>query len=315
MRARIDVVDPLRPPGGARVRSIVTPEGVPLPFQVAPAGERLGAFAIDALVILFAMSLLGLTVAVASLALDLGTRVASVAVAVLYLAWFLIGGCYFAVFELMWAGQTPGKRTMRLRVIARDGGAVAGEALLARNLTRDIEIFVPLFAFVNPMLAAGGAPAWTGWLAAGWLFLIVLLPLFNRDRLRLGDFVGGTLVVREPREALLPDVAAPAAAAAQDATAAAAEHEAYSFSEDQLSSYGIYELQVLESVLQRAERHEPAVFEAIAGRIARRIGWTERIPVSEVEPFLRAFYRAQRGRLERRLLFGDRKERKSKGPS
>jgi hypothetical protein len=223
----------------------------------------------------------------------------------------VLASLYFTVFELLWAGQTPGKRKVGLRVIAREGGPVSGEAILARNLTRELEIFLPIGLIANPAVAAGGAPEWTGRLAGAWVFVLVLLPLFNRDRLRCGDFVGGTLIVREPRVVLLPDLAA--AGALPDAGAAPGHDETarFVFGEAQLASYGIYELQVLESVLQGTEQDGDAVLAAVAERIARRIGWTEPLRPEDVEPFLRAFYRAQRRRLERRMLFGERKERKS----
>lgn len=310
-----------------RVRAVVTPEGVPLPFQVATVAERIAAFGVDLLVIILLMGGLGLLMVLLAFATSFSPRAASIAVGVLFVIWFLITGLYFLVFELLWAGQTPGKRKLRLRVIARDGGPVHGEALLARNLTRDLEILLPLTLFVSPARAAAGAPEWVGWLAGAWAFALVLMPLFNRDHLRVGDLVGGTMVVREPRVVLMPDLGAlPVSAAARGGTAeadgsgtaggtaggspAADAPSEYAFTDAQLSSYGIYELQVLESVLQRADRERAEVLEVVAERIVRRIGWPERVPPAQCEAFLRAFYRAQRGRLERRMLFGERKERK-----
>ncbi len=56
-----------------------------------------------------------------------------------------------------------------------------------------------------------------------------------------------------------------------------------------------------------------AMLEEVAERIKAKIGWRRESPAAgEVTalPFLRAFYRAQRGRLEQKLLFGQRQEKK-----
>jgi hypothetical protein len=121
-----------------------------------------------------------------------------------------------------------------------------------------------------------------------------LLPLFNRDRLRVGDLVAGTVVVRTPDAVLLEDLA--------DAPA----REALTFTDAQLDVYGVYELQVLEDVLRGRGRagHADAV-QTVAAKVRGKIGWSGP-PVAD-EPFLDAFYAALRGRLERRLLFGKRR--------
>jgi uncharacterized RDD family membrane protein YckC len=295
---------------GASIREIETPEGVLLPFRIAPASDRIAAFGVDVLIITLGAALLGILAALVSLAGG-GPRIASLAFAVLFIALFAMTSLYFAIFELLWAGQTPGKRRVGLRVIAREGGPVSGEAILARNLTRELEIFLPLGLFLGPAVLAGGAPGWTGWLAGSWVFVLAVLPLFNRDRLRCGDLVAGTLVVREPKVVLLPDLAATVAPADEEVAHPGEAAPRFVFTEAQLSSYGIYELQVLESVLQRTELEGDELLVAVARRIARRIEWNEPLDPGDVKPFLQAFYLAQRRRLEQRLLFGERKERKS----
>jgi len=287
---------PLPPPGtsAARRREVVTPEGVPLSFEVALAGDRLAAFLLDLLAILL------LVVLVTGPALFLAARgvfETDLVLAVALLAGFLIRTFYFAFFELTWQGRTPGKRRLRLRAVEARGGPLGAEAIIARNLTREMELFLPLVALLAPQALFPEAPGWTRLGALGWMVLFGFLPLFNRDRLRVGDLVAGTVVIRTPGAVLLGDLAA-----AHAATELA-------FADAQLDVYGVYELQVLEGVLR--ERGRPGSAEAlrtVAEKIRARIGWEG--PPGADAPFLEAFYAALRGRLERRLLFGKRRAHK-----
>jgi uncharacterized RDD family membrane protein YckC len=285
-----------------RVHPVRTPEGVWLPFRIASIEERIKAFLIDWLVISTG------TLVVWLLAfLSLPSNAAPLGLGLALLASFLLRNFYFILWEVNHGGVTLGKRATGLRVISRDGGPLTAEAVFARNLTRDVEIFLPLAVLLVPQTVIPGAPAWAGLAAAGWLFVFAALPLCNKDRLRCGDLVAGTLVVHTPVPILLHDVVmAPGAGAAKSRA------EAWAFSREQLDIYGIHELQVLEDLLRRdAGGTVPsAVLDDICERIKRKIGWPRehwQVPSGE---FLRVFYTAQRGRLEQKLLFGQRQERK-----
>jgi uncharacterized RDD family membrane protein YckC len=276
---------------------IVTPEGVPLRFTLARAGDRLGAFMIDALLIVGACVLLVaatvfLTVAARGLGLAIGL-----------LVFFLLRNFYFTWFECLWQGTTPGKRLVGVRVIDAHGGMLTAEAVFARNLMREVELFLPAIAFLAPEAILPGVPPALRYLAMAWVFVFALLPLFNRDRLRVGDLVGGTLVVRAPRSALREDLSAPPTRRGTAPDLA--------FTTEQLDLYGIHELQVLESLLRQPQWD---TMEAVAGKIQQKIGWTQP-PDRRVNPeqFLRAFYTAQRARLENRMLLGERREKKRPG--
>lgn len=277
--------------GAERIREVVTPEGVPIRFAVALAGDRLGAFVLD---------LLAITAIVAVLAVPLGILAAhglldgDVVLAGAILAIFLVRTFYFAFFELSWQGQTPGKRALRLRAVDGRGGPLTAEAVIARNLTRELELFLPVAALLAPEALFPGAPGWARLAAIAWMLILGFLPLANRDRLRVGDLIAGTVVVRTPDAVLLEDLAATRA------------REAFAFGDAQLDAYGVYELQVLEQVLRGRGQsgHEEAV-RTVAAKIRDKIGWTG--ASGPDAPFLEAFYAALRGRLERRLLFGKRR--------
>jgi uncharacterized RDD family membrane protein YckC len=283
---------------GMHHREIVTPEGVPLRFAVARAGDRVGAFVIDGLIIVGAT----LVVVLSAALLTAATRGLGMAVGMV--AFFLLRNFYFPWFECLWHGATPGKRLLGLRVIDAHGGTLTPEAVIARNLMREVELFVPLVALLAPEALLPGVPGWVRFLAFLWVFICALLPFFNRDRLRVGDLVAGTMVVLAPKAVLLEDLSASPPARGSQAPAGPV------FTDEQLDLYGIRELQVLESLLRQGNAR-PEALEAVAARIQHKIGWTG----GEVDPeeFLRRFYTAQRARLEHRMVLGERRESKRAG--
>jgi len=295
------VSEPRREERG-RVLRLLTPEGVPLELAIAPAGSRLAAFAVDFLLMATATALGVL------LLVSLGSAAAVGAALVLS---FVLWNGYFLFFELRWQGRSPGKRWLDLQVVSRDGGPLTTGAVLARNLMRELEFYLPLKLLLAPELLYGPAPGWAQLVCSGWAFAFLALPLLNRDRARAGDLVAGTLVVVRPRARLLPDAAAlrlgPVSARAAEASLV--------FRDEQLDMYGIRELQVLEELLrQEARQGLPfEVLRAVCDRICIKVAWGRPVPDPEVLAFLQAFYRAQRQRLEQRLLMGERREQKKQG--
>jgi len=276
-----------------------TPEEVPLAFELAPIGGRVLALGLDLLLIFAAVALI---VAVLSEAIGTGLEVTDSELLVMSLAQlttFLVWNFYFIATELRWRGRTVGKRVVGLRVVARDGGPLSAGHIFARNLTRDVETLLPMAVLLAPETVGLSSP-WMIALAWLWLGIMAAMPLFNRLRARVGDLIGGTLVVNAPRESLLEDLVAET------------EEPAFRFTQEQLDLYGIHELQILEDVLRRYPRHiDPDLLATIAAKIQVKIGWAQGdAPPPEPYPFLRAFYAAQRGRLEHKLLFGQRQEHK-----
>ncbi len=282
---------------GAKRRAIVTPEGIALPVTLAPRGDRAAALILD-LIFIYAPIV---AIVILFVIMALGGAGSNWILGMVILVSFLVRSFYFVFFELRWQGVTPGKRILKLRVIDRKGGELTAGAVFARNLMREVEVFMPI-----QLLLSLGAGTLADLLMLAWAAIFVFLPFFNRDCLRAGDLVGGTWVIRDPKAVLVEDVAE---RAAEGPAMRAATGPAIEFTPEQLSHYGIYELQTLEEVLRQDGPNAQHTRAEVARRIQRKIGWPEHRAVNATD-FLEAFYAAQRGRLERGLLFGKRRESK-----
>jgi uncharacterized RDD family membrane protein YckC len=270
-----------------RRREIITPEGVSIPVELADYGERLSAFFIDWVLWVLAMIAVYLPIVFA-----IGSAGSIlIALSVALFVGFLVRNLYFVYFEIAWRGATPGKRAVGLRVIDRQGGPLLPTAVIARNLTREVEMFLPLGILLTWGKSAEGAVDWEPLSLAIWLLFFAVLPAINRDRMRGGDLIAGTMVIALPRQQLLGDLVATRAR--------------FVFADDQLEAYGKRELQVLEDLLRRREDQETGVLlRDVCDRICRKIDWPQPVPPADTALFLRDFYTAQRAFLEREQLFG-----------
>lgn len=153
---------------------IETPERVELHYVLANVGNRFLAAAIDHLI---QASAIFVVVVIAGAFSDwhLFNSMGVWAAAITVLAIFAIYWGYFVAFETLWSGQTPGKRIMRLRVVREDGRPVRFFEVFVRNLLRVAIDFQPL-----PSYAIG-----------------VVSIIFSARSKRVGDFVAGTVVVKE----------------------------------------------------------------------------------------------------------------------
>lgn len=277
-----------------RQRQLVTPEGLALPLTIASRGARAGALLLDltfiflgALAIVIALGMVGANLyEIATDSGEMSPALELVIVLVIMLL-FLARYGYFLIFELGPRGATPGKRLMGIRVAARDGGRLTAEAVIARNLLRDVEVFLPMFFLLGGAQGEGVAGA----AAFVWLAVFVLFPVFNKDHLRAGDLVAGTWVV-EVQKAKLPE----AMSLTPDRSSQ------YRFGEAELSVYGEHELQVLESVLRQ---DNPEAMREVMQAICTKIGW--QAGSGHEREFLETFYAALRAHLERGMRFGKRK--------
>jgi uncharacterized RDD family membrane protein YckC len=207
------------------------------------------------------------------------------------LGFFVLRNGWFSLFEMGGRGATPGKRLMGLRVVARDGARLTGGAVIARNAMREIEVFLPL-SFLVQQTAQGTADALLVIFALVWSGIFLFFPLFNRDRLRIGDLIAGTWVVRTAGARLGADLVH------------AVERPRRTFTEAALNLYGVYELQTLEDVL-RAGREDSIA--TVARAIRDKAGIDE---WGNDREFLSDYYAALCARLEGGLLVGRRRENK-----
>ena len=297
MASRLDRVNKFLEGVKRNKREITTPEGVNLEVDIANHGERLTAFALDFLFWMLATILLFL-----GLGLLLIQKVnGAVSVTIILFLSFLLRNLYFIHFELTARGSTPGKRIVGLRVMDRFGGPLTAGAIVARNLTREVEVFLPLSLLLQ-LLGTSGRQSWMTLAYLGWILLIAAMPLFNRDHMRAGDLIAGTIVISVPRRALLGDLVG--------------TKMSYAFSRKQLEAYGAFELQVLEELLRRPDSEQTrALQQDVRAKICRKIGWTDEVPAHETFAFLTAFYSAERDHLEREQLFGNFRADKTSGVS
>src|SRR6266576_5972871 len=162
---------------------IETPERVPLHFALASIGNRFLACAIDHTLQVLAIILMVIAFTVIANLASLGEELSNApkwVIAVLIVIVFLIFSSYFAFFEWMWNGQTPGKRLLKLRVIREDGRPVTFWEAAVRNLLRSFDMMPAPFYSIG--------------------LISVFISLSDQ---RVGDMIAGTVVVRE-REAEAP---------------------------------------------------------------------------------------------------------------
>ena len=273
-------------------RSLITPEGIDLQIQLADVGTRIGAIVID-LIIIHGVIILGAIIFIfGGITVNFELALSLFIVFSLFMRSF-----YFLAFEMGAKAATPGKRLMKIRVAARNTAVgqarLSANAVFARNALREIEIFLPLSFLASN---SGNVDGMIGLLGLIWSGIFLLFPLFNKDRLRAGDLIAGTWVVRAPKPILGRDLASLNSQTAR----------AFSFSGEQVEAYGIHELHVLETVLRT---NKPAILKEVADRIRHKIAWEKAVEERDKE-FLQAYYRALRKRLESRLIMGVRRKNK-----
>lgn len=273
-------------------RHLVTPEGVDLQIELADVGERIGAFFLD--LVFMILTLVAAAFALGSMDLYEG----NIAFTIFILLAFFLRSFYFTLFEMGRRAATPGKMIMKIRVAARGKARLSAASVFARNALREIGFFLPIGSMFG--MGAGGVDGLMSLLAFIWAGIFLFFPLFNKDRLRVGDLVAGTWVVKSPRPMLAADLV----------VTDNPEHEAifakFAFTPEQIDKYGIKELHVLEDIL-RAKDAE--VIEDVANRIRTKIGWVWEKGEND-NAFLRAYYAALRGRLESKMLMGVRRKDK-----
>ena len=163
--------------------TIDTPEQIALEFPLAGVGSRFLALAFDSLVQGAALVLLVLVWLIFRWTLVPsfgGEALRSWAFAIVIAVGFVIYSAYFAVFEALWSGQTPGKRLVGLRVIDVSGRPLGVYSAILRNVLRLVDQLPGFYAIA-----------------------IASVLVTNRNQ-RLGDLAAGTVVVHERLERIAP---------------------------------------------------------------------------------------------------------------
>ena len=158
------------------ILSIDTPENVTFAYDVAGIGSRFLAALIDTALIVFVQVILfGSLILLSSLTLDsvTGSAAGNWLLAIAGLISFVFFWGYYIFFEILWNGQTPGKRVIGLRVIRLDGTPVTQSEVVIRNLVRVID-FLPSAYGVG-----------------------VVTMFINSNSRRVGDLAAGTVVVHD----------------------------------------------------------------------------------------------------------------------
>ncbi len=259
---------PARPPDLRQRHGVETPEHVELQFELAGVGSRAAAALVDTLLLgifqILCWLLLGLL-------FSLQSSAGNWAFAIFFLLYiFTLLFLYYALFEGLNSGRTPGKMALGIRVVMDSGRPVTLGAAALRNLLRLIDFWFPLAPLVPGML-------------------FVFLTKSNK---RLGDLAAGTVVVRDhPTEWALAAVTASPTPATDDFEAGPPE-----LSDD--------EFKLLDRFLGRMTNLAPAVQVRMLVELARR--FETRVPRRSADPeqYLLALFaeeqRRRRGRFATR---------------
>lgn len=214
---------------------IDTPEQIALELPLAGIGSRFLAIAFDTVIQFALYFIVGLTLFLLIPAGTMALNSWSLGPAIGIFLIFCIYWGYFAVFEVLWKGQTPGKRMAGIRVIKESGSPINAYEAIGRNLMRAIDI-LPSFYGVG-----------------------VVCMILNKQNRRLGDFVAGTVVVHDKQtDQVRPEWNTATPTSRVTVT-------------PQMAEVTTEELVLIETYLHRRYELDPTVRYATAMRIAERV--------------------------------------------
>lgn len=162
------------------LQAVELAEGVEIRLRMAGPLPRAGAYLIDLLIRMAILTVGGIIIGFAGVAI--GGRVAT---GLMLLAWFLLDWLYPVFFESGKRGATPGKRVVGLKVVQDTGSPITFGQAVVRNFLRFID-GMPLFTYAFGITSC----------------------LATKRFQRLGDLAAGTVVVYDRMHAF-PMAAAP----------------------------------------------------------------------------------------------------------
>jgi uncharacterized RDD family membrane protein YckC len=239
---------------------IDTPEQIALELPLAGIGSRFLGLAIDTLIQfvlyvigIFLFAFVGTLAAAAGVFRFFQWIPVSWAPAIVILFVFCVYWGYFAFFEIIWKGQTPGKRVAKVRVIHASGRPINVYEAIGRNLLRVID----------------GLPGMYG--------VGIVCMMLNSQNRRLGDYVAGTVVVHDNRTG---EVRPEWSSVTESALA-----------NPQLALIASEELVLIETYLHRRAEMDLILRDQVAYKIAARITektGLQRDPNQSLDDFLEA---------------------------
>ena len=240
--------------------TIETPENVTFGYEVAGIGARFIAALIDTVLLGVGLLLLNILLAVllsligsdALVLFDLEAQepgwIEGLVIALYALLNFAVLWGYYILFELLWNGQTPGKRVAKIRVVRLDGSPIGFIEAAVRNLVRIVDFF--------PMGYGVG-------------FVTMFL---NRRARRLGDFAAGTLVIRDQGTLSLATISRPPTAEPAALPQPAAPTREPAWLDVRRLSAADYELAQTALARYQAGQIDLHLLRRVAGVIATKVG-------------------------------------------
>lgn len=152
---------------------IETPEHVRFSYRIAGPARRGLAYLVDLLIRLI-IGLLAFLVGLIG-AGSMGDTLSQASTGILLVLFFVMEWGYFIFWDVIWNGQSPGKRAVGIRVVTLTGQPLRFIDSVLRNLLRAADILPGAYAL--------GA---------------LVMGLDGRFR-RLGDLIAGTMVIAEAR--------------------------------------------------------------------------------------------------------------------
>lgn len=210
--------------------NIDTPENVRFDYDIAGMGSRFIAALIDTTIIVILqvvanlLVILVLTYSSAASFVENLRSLESWVIALVGLISFLFLWGYYIFFEMLWNGQTPGKKLINLRVIRGDGTPITLAESIIRNLVRLVD-FLPAFYGIGTVAV-----------------------FINRQSRRLGDLAAGTLVIREKNQQISLQSLAALQPASQSRPASDAEQPQRTYPVERLD---YHDIQMIESFILR----------------------------------------------------------------
>lgn len=163
-----------------------TPENVQVSYTLAGLGSRFIAWFLDQILVSLAIFAVFILLLITGITFDevfdqlrqdgeFDPEEAESAILVIIGLIFLCAGlgsfAYFTLCELLWRGQTPGKRALGIRVVKLDGFGLDPASIFVRNIVRVLDN-IPLM----------------------WI-----VPLMSKRSQRAGDLLAGTIVISEDK--------------------------------------------------------------------------------------------------------------------